>query len=242
MPFHTVYVEPFGGGGAVLLRKPRSKVEVYNDLDGEIVNVFRVLRDRPDELVRKVDLTPYAREELELACQASEDDVERARRTVVRSFFGFGPVSVFVSGRVPSFSVDGPDSAGCNGAVGWSGYPDVLLAIVDRLKGVTVENRDAFGLMPGYDSPGACFYVDPPYVRSTRQSGTYRYEFTDDQHKELSRVLKGLRGAVLLSGYPSGLYDELYRGWDRYEREAFTVFNCGGDPVRTEVLWVKGAR
>jgi DNA adenine methylase len=263
MPSHLCYAELFGGGGSVLLRKPRSYQEVYNDLDLDIVNVFRVLRDSPADLIRKLDLTPYSREEYKLACEFSEEPLERARRTVVRSFFGFsGAGSLYdVEKANKSFSgfrafpnraprPPGFRTGDFNSRIPisklWNKFPDALLAIVDRLKGVTIENRDAIDLVPVWDSLGTVFYVDPPYVASTRRSKSiYRHEMTDEQHIKLAKVLRGVCGCVLVSGYDSPLYNELYKGWERYEKIA--VAQSGGrkathaDRDRVEVLWAKPA-
>jgi DNA adenine methylase len=239
IPSHFVYVEPFGGGGSVLLRKLRSEAEVYNDIDSEVVNVFRILRDRPDEFIRKIDLTPYSREELLLSFEDTDDLLEKARRTVVRSFMGFAGDSIF-SNRA-SFSVDKLAKSGSSRQNVWDSYADALLGIVDRLKGVALENRDAFDLIRDFDSSRCVQYCDPPYVESTRKHGGYRYEIDEDQHRELGRILNGLKSCVLVSGYPSALYDEVFRGWERHETDAFTVQNYGNSPFRREVLWVKPA-
>jgi DNA adenine methylase len=263
MPSHKFYVELFGGGGSVLLRKPRSYQEVYNDLDVEIVNVFRVLRDNPQELIRKLDLTPYAREEYELACEFSEDHLERARRTIVRSYFGYsgcgsmydvetgkGRLSAFrgisAGGNRPPGFRTGEFSSRTPIPLVWDKYPDVLLAIVDRLKAVTIENKDAFDLIPVWDSPGTVFYADPPYLASVRKTkSVYKYELSDKQHVALAKVLNKVQGCVVVSGYDSPLYDKLYEGWDRYEKVAQA--QGGGrmgthqDTDRIEVLWVKPA-
>jgi DNA adenine methylase len=240
IPSHLVYVEPFGGGGSVLLRKPRSKVEVYNDIDSEVVNVFRMLREHPDDFVRMIDMTPYSREELELSWEESDDLLEKARRTVVRSFMGFSGTSIFNTGV--SFSLGKAGLSGTDRAVSWGSYTDALLGIIDRMKGVNIENRDAFKLITDFDSPGCVQYCDPPYVASVRKSGKYRYEMDEDQHRELGKILNGLKSHVMVSGYHSVLYDEVFCGWKRVERLAQTAKNIRGDSDRVEVLWIKPSR
>jgi DNA adenine methylase len=234
-PAHKIYVEPFGGAGSVLLQKPRSYAEVYNDLDGEIVNLFRVLRDRDKaaELAFLVAATPFARDEFDLSYESSDDEIEQARRTVVRSFMGFG--SVGASGGNTGFR-NNCTRSGTTPAHDWANYPTILTAIVERLQGVVIENRPAVDVIRQLDHSEALFYVDPPYPAETRTNyGAYRYEMTSDQHSELSAVLHEVKGAVILSGYPCELYDrELYADWQRVERE--THADRASD--RTEVLWL----
>lgn len=239
---HHTYVEPYGGGGSVLLRKPRSYAEIYNDLDGDVVNLFRVARDRGEELRRLLELTPFSREEFEASYESSPDPLERARRMVVRSHQGFG--SAAASGERTGFR-SSSTRTGTSPAVDWRNYPDALVAIIDRLQGVVVENRDALEVMAYHDRPETLHYVDPPYVHSTRSlkvrhndhRKSYRHELTDDQHQHLAQFLLGLRGKVLLSGYRCPLYDELFAGWHRVERHAF----ADGARDRIECLWLNDA-
>lgn len=241
-PAHRVYTEAFGGAASVLLRKPRSYAEVYNDLDGEVVNLFRVLRDPDDalELERQVRLTPYAREEFDEAYVGVAGSVEQARRTLLRSFAGFG--SVAASGRRTGFRGNVTRS-GSTPAMDWAGFPDCIRAFVDRLRGVVVENRPAEKVLVEYDGPDALHYVDPPYPHSTRTPTAkwdriYRHEMDDAGHRELAATLRSLAGMVVLSGYGCELYDvDLYPDWRRVERPAH------GDSAadRTEVLWLNPA-
>lgn len=235
LPPHRVYVEPFGGGGSVLLRKPRSYAEVYNDLDGEIVNLFRVARDHGPRLVDALRLTPFARDEFAQSYEVTSDPVEQARRTVIRSYMGFG--SAAASGKVTSFRPNSNNS-GTPPAADWAKYPDALAAIVDRLAGVVIENRDAIEVMAQQDAAHTVFYVDPPYVAETRDKGQdYRHEMTDADHRRLADALHGLVGMVVLSGYPSSLYDELYGHWRRVDRAAL----ADGARARIESLWLNPA-
>src|SRR5574337_489498 len=235
LPPHRVYVEPFGGGASVLLRKPRSYAEVYNDLDGEIVNVFRVLRDRGDALVHALELTPFAREEFDLSYQPHADPVEQARRTVLRSFAGFGGAGA--SGQSTGFRSNSNHS-GTTPAHDWMHLPGHLSKIVQRLQGVVIEHRDALEVMQCHDADDAVHYVDPPYVHSTRalraRAPSYRHEMTDEQHCELRRALACLRGVVVVSGYRCALYDDLYSGWQRVDKAA----HADGSRDRIESLWL----
>lgn len=249
-PPHRVYVEPFGGAGSVLLRKPRVYAEVYNDLDDEVVNLFRVLRDpvgggRLMELLR---LTPFARAEFELAYEPSEDAIERARRLVVRSYMGFGSNAHACVGSGASSTGFRADSnrSGTTPAHDWANYPDALALIIKRLAGVVIEQRPALDLMKRYgDRPDVLLYVDPPYLPETRSlphvrggmRGHYTHELTVADHAALLDFLRGLAGMVALSGYPSPLYDDALIGWRRVETPAM----ADGARPRTEVLWLNPA-
>jgi DNA adenine methylase len=238
-PAHRVYVEPFGGGGSVLLRKPRAYAEVYNDLDGEIVNVFRMMRDRGDELRYALRLTPFSREEFMASYEAHNNPLEQARRTILRSFMGFG--SAAVCGESSSFRANS-NRSGTTPAHDWANYADHVHGITERLRGVVIEQRDALAVMKHQDGPLSLHYVDPPYVHSTRSlkvrhtdnRKSYKFEMTDEQHVELSRGLKSLSGMVVLSGYPSALYERLYADWHCIKRMA----HADGARERTECLWL----
>ena len=233
MPTHRVYCEPFGGGGSVLLQKPRAYAEVYNDLDGEIVNLFRIVRERPNELLAAIETTPFSRVEYRDAFVPCEDPLEWARRVLVRSHMGFAGAATH--GHMTGFRSRSVNS-GTHPAIQWRNFPNHLAAIVDRLRGVVIEQRDAVEVMLQQDHPQTLHYVDPPYVPETRDAGEdYRHEMTEDQHIRLAEVLHELSGGVILSGYPSPLYERLYGDWRRVERKALAE----GARERTEVLWMK---
>ncbi len=232
MPPHHVYVEPFGGGGSVLMRKSRSYAEVYNDLDGEIVNLFRVLRDRGRDLREKLALTPFSRVDFVESYEPTEDAVEQARRTVTRCFMGFGSNAHH---RTTGFRAKSHRS-NTTPAHDWRNYPDAMPAMIERLRGVVIENKDATEVMLYHDDATTLHYVDPPYVTDTRDAGSdYNHEMTDADHRTLAETLNGLRGMVILSGYDGPLYSELYAGWRRVERKAL----ADGARERTEVLWLR---
>lgn len=235
-PKHQVYVEPFGGAASVLIRKERSYAEVYNDLDGVVVNLFQVLRsERAYELVEALRLTPFARQEFIEAYGEADDPVEQARRLIIRSFMGFGSNG---HNRLTGFRANS-NRSGTTPAHDWVNYPDSLSIAIERLQGVTVESKDAKAVMTQHDAPTTLHYVDPPYVFETRADlgKDYAHELTDDDHAELLTFLRGLRGMVVLSGYPSGLYDDALSDWRRVERKALAA----GARERTEVLWVNAA-
>ncbi|MGA0094800.1 MAG: DNA adenine methylase [Chthoniobacterales bacterium] len=234
LPPHRVYVEPFGGAASVLIRKPRAYAEVYNDLDDEVVNLFAVLRsDRAAELTEKLKLTPFSRVEFQGAYELAEDPVERARQLVVRAFQGFGS-----NGHNPAHKTGfraNSNRSGTTPARDWRNYPDQLATIIDRLRGVTVEHRDAIEVMQAHDGARTLHYVDPPYMPETRdRGGDYVHEMTAADHARLLDYLQSTAGMVVLSGYPHDDYDAALTGWHRIERDAL----ADGARPRTEVLWL----
>lgn len=235
-PQHRVYVEPFGGAASVLMRKPVSYAEVYNDLDQSVVNLFRVLRSsEADRLVADLRLTPFARDEFRQAYEPTGCAVEAARRLIIRSFMGFGSNG---HNKLTGFRANS-NRSGTTPSHDWQNYPDSLRMVIERLRGVTVENKDARLVMAQHDGPDTLHYVDPPYVFETRSDAAadYAHELSDDQHAELLQFLRGLRGMVVLSGYPSALYDSALHDWHRVERMAL----ADGAKKRTEVLWINPA-
>lgn len=215
VPQHRIYVEPFGGGGSMLLAREPSAVEVYNDLNSGLVNFFQVLRNKKQfrEFHRLASLTPFSREEHDL-CNATwhstDDPVERAHRffVVARSSFG----GMF--GKSWGFGVTN-SSRGMAGEVArWLRAVELLPEVSARLLRVQVEHGDALAVIERYDTPATFFYLDPPYVLSTRKSGGYEHEMDDEQHFRLVELLLRVKGKVLLSGYPSLLYAKLEeQGW-----------------------------
>lgn len=248
-PPHRIYVEGFGGGGSVLLQKPRSYAEVYNDRWSGIVNVFRILRDpsKAAELRRRLHLTPFARDEFsaidEAAYLNTDDEIEKARLLIFRSFAGFGS-NAHALRRKTGFRANS-DRSGTTPAGDWRNYSDVIPTFVDRLRGVVIENRDALDVMRQHDTPETLHYADPPYVHSSRsmanpydlEYGGYEFEMSDEEHAEMARVLRGLAGMVIVSGYRCDLYDELFSGWVRVE----TMALADGARRRTECLWLNPA-
>lgn len=243
-PPHHVYVEPFGGAASVLLRKERAYAEVYGDLDAEVVNFFRVLRDDrlSQALIKALHLTPFSRAEFEVAYAPARSRVERARRLAVRSFMGFG--SDGATGEYRTGFRANSNRSGTTPAHDWKNYPSALDAIVDRLRGVVIEQADATALMAKHDSPATLHFVDPPYMLELRSrtnrrrgGGTYRHEMTVADHVALLDCVAALKGMVILCGYPSAIYDERLVGWRRVERDAL----ADGASPRTEVLWINPA-
>jgi DNA adenine methylase len=239
-PPHRIYVEPYGGGASVLLRKQRSYAEVYNDLDGRIVNLFRVLRDERTaaQLLHALELTPFARDEFEGAYSGERacagDSVERARRLLVICFQGFGSNA---HGRKSGFRSNS-NRSGTTPAHDWRNFPSALPRIVERLQGCVIENRPALEVMAQHDGLDTLHYLDPPYLPATRDRGVdYDHEMTREDHLALLAAARGVRGMVAISGYGSALYDEALVGWARVERPTY----ADGARPRVECLWLSPA-
>jgi DNA adenine methylase len=235
LPDHDHYVEPFCGGLSVLLAKKPSPMETANDLDGELMTFWRILRDRPTELLRACMLTPHSRSELAATWDPTDDDLELSRRIWCR----------LAQGRSGTLRNTGwrhyIDPAGSVTSMpGYlEAYRDRLAVAAERLHDVSLESLPALDLVAKYGKqPKVLLYVDPPYLGTTRGWGNnYRVEMKDEaEHRELAAALADCRAAVVLSGYGSPLYAELYAGWHRYEHQTMTG-NANSDKGRTEVLW-----
>lgn len=241
LPEHTHYVEPFAGSLAVLLAKPRSKMETVNDLDGDLMNFWRVLRDQPQDLARVMDLTPHSRAEQTIAYGLTDcDDLERARRVWVLLSQGRGSTLRKTGWR---FYRD-PAGSSCSMPDYLSAYTERVPPVATRIHGVSLECRDALEVVREYGKhPNVLLYCDPPYLATSRNSTNYRHEMaTADQHAELADALRSVKASVVLSGYHSPLYEDLYDGWHRAEMAAWTGNGIRGEATKTdgnrvEVLW-----
>lgn len=238
MPPHQHYVEPFCGSLAVLLAKPPVTHETANDLDGDLVNFWRVLRDRPEDLERVCALTPHARAEHVASYDPTDDPIERARRVWVQLTQGRAGLRTRTGWR---YYVD-PCGSSSSMADYLHGYVRRIAPAVERLAHVSLECRPALDVIDDYGRhPEVCLYIDPPYPFSVRSSGKYVIEMgTESEHRDLAEALRGCRASVVLSGYPSPLYDALYDGWRRVEIP--TATGQGGTwSDRTEVVWINRA-
>jgi len=239
-PPHRVYCEPFGGAASVLLKKPRSKSEIYNDLDKEIVNVFRVMQnvEHRERLLELLYYTPYARIEFKQAWGTSMDPVERARRVIIRAQMGFGSAGA-TKGSTGFRSNARTKNRYTNEVSDWLKYQDALPAIIDRLRHVNIENRPALDVIRSNDGDDTLFYVDPPYLHETRvMRGTYyRHEMTDAEHDELISCLVSLSGMVIVNGYYSEVYEMGLQGWLQFTRQSRAAANRG-TKCSTEVIWL----
>ena len=230
MPPHRSYLEPFFGSGAVLFNKHPSAIETVNDIDGDIVNFFRVLREQPDRLAEAISLTPYAREVFDNAhANRGTDAFDRAYRFAIRSKMGHG----FKTYQKTGFKVDvyARERSYCVSC--WNRLPADLLDAAVRLKCVQIENRPALDLIRRFNYENVLIYADPPYLLETRCRKMYRHEMTEQDHVDLLDALKQHKGSVIISGYPSEMYDRELTGWSRITRKSYNQ----NAEQRTEVLW-----
>ena len=233
------YCEPFGGSAAVLLNRNPSPVETYNDIDGEVTNFFKVLRDSRDELIENIGLTPFSREEFYVALNGRDErisDMERARRFFVRARQArTGLAQTATLGRWANCK--NTSRAGMSGVVSrWLGSVKGLPGIAERLLRVQIENRPAIEVIKLYDSPKTLIYCDPPYVHSTRgDNKAYKFEMTEDEHADLAAALVDCEGMVAVSGYQCELMSDLYRGWRRHDAPPKSIHSSKG--LRQEALW-----
>ena len=234
------YCEPFAGSAAVLLNREPAPVETYNDIDGDLATFFRMLRDRPDDLVRVIALTPVSREEFYTAIYGSTQgisDLERARRFYVRARQArTGLAQTATLGRWANCK--STSRSGMSGVVSrWVGGIDGLQEVVERLLRVQIENRPAIDAIRLYDSPGTLFYCDPPYLHETRgDAKAYKFEMDEAHHEELAAVLNECAGKVAVSGYRCQQMDKLYAGWRRFDAP---IKQCHSvKQARQESLWM----
>lgn len=229
MPAHQTYLEPFFGSGAVLFSKERSPLETVNDIDGDIVNLFRIIRERPDDLAHVVRWTPHSREEYYLSYESIGNDLERARRLIVRLWQGRGGKTSHRTGWRSMIEMNGPLPG-----QEWLRFPEKIQTVAERLIGVQIECQPALQLLERYRRPNVLIYADPPYLLSTRTTTSYRHEMSDQDHLELLESLDDHPGPVLLSGYAHPLYDRRLRHWRREIKQA----KAENGAVREEVLWI----
>jgi DNA adenine methylase len=232
-PPHVCYVEPFAGGASVLFSKKPSTIEVINDLNDEVINFFQVLRDCPEQLIYRLTLTPFAKQELRQAYDPTDDPIEKARRFYIRTRqgFGMGSGSTF---HDTGWRFQADDNRGTL-LIGEWGNLDALWGAAMRLKRVQVDKDDALTIIQRYDRRTTLFYADPPYVMSARSGKKYySEEMTDAQHRALADALHSVSGMVILSGYASPLYAELYGDWRMISKTTKT----NGNGSATECLWM----
>ena len=232
MPPHEVYLEPFFGSGAVYFNKIKTTNETINDIDQNVVNLFKVIRDHPFELARSLRFTPYSRQEYNSSFELlSEDinDIERARLFMIRCWMARGGKTSDRTGWRHNV-----DSVASHAVRDWSGLPERIAEVAERLRMTQIEQRAAVDLIRKYNRKDCLIYADPPYLLKTRTKRHYANEMTDEDHVELLRVLKEHKGFVLLSGYSSNLYDEHLKDWMKVERMASTEFA----QRKKEVLWL----
>lgn len=242
LPVHDAYVEPFGGAANVMLTKRPSRLDVYNDVDEGLVGFFRVLRERPDELAAVLELTPYSRREFEIArgtWRSTEDELERVRRWFVWTWQRYAGDQ-----ERSSWGSDVLGRRNGSRSATWARRIGDLREWAGRWAHVQVECADWRVVLDRYDAPTACFYLDPPYLPETRLGGGYAHELTREDHEELVERVRGLAGAVVLSGYDSALYRQLEDdGFERFEFPSWTGQGNGRTQKRSprlEVVWRRG--
>lgn len=230
MPQHRSYLEPFFGSGAVLFNKQPSAIETVNDIDGDIANFFKVLREKPNELAEAISFTPYSRLVFDDAHEnRGTNEFDRACRFAIRSRMGHG----FKTYQKTGFKIDvyARERSYCVDA--WNKMPEMIFQAALRLKGVQIENRPALDIINKFNHDNVLIYADPPYLLKTRGGKQYRYEMNEQDHIDLLDALKRHKGYVILSGYPSDMYDYELKQWKKIERKSY---NQNSDR-RTEVLW-----
>lgn len=231
-PKHHSYLEPFFGSGAVLFNKPRSNIETVNDLDGNVVNLFDVIRHYPEELARRVYLTPYAREEYEKAyTQVPEDPLEKAVNFYIRLNMGHG---FRTNGERVGWKNDIQGRERAYAAQDWIHLPEKVLQTAERLRGVQIENRPAVDLIKRYNFDNVLIYCDPPYLLSTRHGRQYKCEMDESEHEELLKLLLEHKGYAIISGYDSELYNDMLQGWNKFETKAYSQVHT----KTRETIWL----
>lgn len=238
LPAHRVYLEPYCGAASLLLRKERCDIEIINDLNGRLVNLFRVIRERPQELAEMLALSPYSESEYQAAREVAADSLEDARRMLILGWQGHGSTAC-AGGRLSGWR-RGVRQRGPHSANQWARLPDSVHEFAQRLAGVFIEQRPALELIDYWGSEeGALIYCDPPYLPITRGPGEgtrgYAFEMTEDDHIALAKALHASPAAAAISHYPCDLYSELYSDWECHSREAL----ADGAAARIECLWVK---
>lgn len=241
LPKTNHYCEPFGGSAAVLLNREPSPVETYNDIDGQVANFFKVLRDQKEELIYAIGMTPFSRQEFRVAIETKNNDdsisdLEKARRFFIRARqVRTGLAQTATIGRWANCLKT--SRAGMAGAVSrWLGSVEGLEYIATRLLRVQIENENAIDVIRRYDSKDTLYYCDPPYPHDSRgDKNAYEYEMTDEDHKKLAKILNTINGKVAISGYRCELMDELYKDWNIHIAESKKALSVKSN--RTEILW-----
>ena len=239
---HTTFVESYGGSGAIILNKTPSDVEVYNDLNSDVVNFFRVLREEGDELIRLLHLTPYSREEFTNCCDIPEGtNLHKAWTFFVRARqVSRGLVTSASPGRW-AYTVKDSRREMSLVISRWLSSIEGLENINNRLRTIQIENLDGKDVIQRYDRESTLHYVDPPYPMEVRTGGkAYKHEYKEQDHAQLLDCLKQVKGKVILSSYANKLYDETLNGWVRKEFKVKQSANANfysKDKLCQEVIW-----
>lgn len=235
MPTHHSYIEPFFGSGAVFFNKPQSNIETINDLDGEVVNFFEVVRDMPEELAAKIHMTPYARAVYENVykepCNYSQSKLDRALRFCIKINMSHG----FRCNSKVGWKNDIQGREAAYALKSWNKIPDLIMKAAARLKEVQIEQRPAIEVIRRFNNPKCLIYCDPPYLLETRNSSKqYNFEMSDKDHEDLLNAILESKSKVIISGYESDLYNNALKGWRKK-----TGFNLTQSLRKAkEVLWM----
>lgn len=232
LPKHHSYLEPFLGSGAVLFNKPRSDIETVNDLDGNVVNLFRWIRDAPERLAREIYYIPYSRQVFEEAFKTvPEDSLQKAVNFFIRLSMGHG---FRTTGENVGWKNDVQGRERSYASRDWCSLPERVMQAAERLRGVQIENMPALELIGRFNYENVLIYCDPPYMLETRHGKQYRCEMDDREHEELLKALLQHKGHVIISGYETELYDSMLAGWNRCETKAHSQTGT----ERKEVIWM----
>lgn len=232
MPEHNVYLESHFGSGAVLFNKPAARIETINDIDGNIVNLFKVIREQPNELARAIELTPYSREEYYQSFESLKtnlSEIERARVFLVRCWMARGGKTSDRTGWRHNI-----DIATVNAVPDWNSLPKRISEVTKRLKQVQIENQDATTLIERYNKADCLIYADPPYLLETRTKRHYAHEMTPEEHEKFLEKLNQHKGFAIVSGYDSEMYNDILSKWSKVMKVATTEAGTS----KQEVLWL----
>lgn len=235
IPSHHTYLEPFFGSGAILFNKPISNIEMVNDLDDQIVNLFRCIKEDAEKLAAITQFTPYSRKEYEDSFKGPipTDKYEKAAMFLVQCWQGHGFRS---NGRKVGWKNDVQGREDMYAVKNWYRLPEWIIQITERLKQVQIDNRPAIELIDRFRYPNVFIYADPPYLPETRSGKQYKHEMDQEDHINLLESLLKHTGPVIISGYHSKLYDELLKGWIKAETSGESEYY--GRRKKPEVIWM----
>jgi DNA adenine methylase len=230
-PDHHSYLEPYFGSGAVFFHKEPSNIETINDKDGNVINLFKWIKNDPEKLAHEIYWTPYAREIYNATYEVTaQDSLDKAVNFYIRCNMGYG---FRTNGERVGWKNDVQGRERAYAAVDWANIPEKIIQAGERLRAVQIECTDAVKLIERFNNSKVLIYCDPPYLLGTRCRKQYRCEMTDADHIALLEALLRHKGYAAISGYPSQIYDDMLKGWHRIERTSLTQ----SMKKKTEVLW-----